>query len=278
MRNTKKASLFRKQKSKRKSKKRFGGESTTNDNITNIDISIFLFGLLQDSEFKTHVLDKNNNRIFLNTITYDKMNEQMDSNSPQYKNFANDMLYWLVVVNKYFLQSLLTLFFNSINDNDFFTSNNRSDIITNTLYTLLSKETNSNNDMEEIKKNNILLKIMYLGLTTMPDNKTKLKDIVSDVETIDDLKKDKEAINCILEYLIPNIHNNDKQRRFIYDGLTKDNNSYSGLGDYLYSMFKSFQELVPRTCYYKLSKVIFRKTFKPKNKPNIIVTNPLVQQ
>jgi hypothetical protein len=276
MRNTKKASLFRKQKSKRKSKKRFGGDSTTNDNITNIDISIFLFGLLQDSEFKTYVLDKNNNRIFLNTITYDKMNEQMDSNSPQYKNFANDMLYWLVVVNKYFLQSLLTLFYNSINDKDFFTSNNRSDIITNTLYTLLSKETNSNNDMEEIKKNNILLKIMYLGLTTMPDNKTKLKDIVSDVETIDDLKKDKEAINCILDYLIPNIHNNDKQRRFIYDGLTKDNNSYIGYSDYFYSMFKSFQELVPAKCYYKLSKVIFRKALKKQKQPDIIVTNPLV--
>ena len=227
MKNTQKAKQFSNRKSKnRKSKKRtIGGVGeqppepietdvctkkvdyrTTypKNDITNIEMLMFIIGLLGNTDFKSKVIDKNAG--YLNGITSDTIGTSFHYFDKQdYRVFLNYVIQWLLLdYNKDFFNSVLTVLSNSFERTYFFTNKDPFNVILFELDNTITQKTNDNATVNNVEINNniVLLKIILEVLTTIPNLSIALKSYFQNAYNITILHHYSNSIICILKTLI----------------------------------------------------------------------------
>jgi len=227
MKNTQKVKQFSNRKSKnRKSKKRtIGGVGeqppepietdvctkkvdyrTTylKNDITNIEMLMFIIGLLGNTDFKSKVIDKN--AVYLNKITSDTIGTSFHYfDNKEYRIFLNDVIQWLLLdYNQDIFNSFLTVLINSFERPDFLTNKDPFNVILFELDSIITKKINDNVTVNKVEINNniVLLKIILEVLTTIPNLSNALKMYFQNAENIKILNQYLSSIKCILKTLI----------------------------------------------------------------------------
>jgi hypothetical protein len=233
MKNTQKVKQFSNRKSKnRKSKKRtIGGVGeqppepietdvctkkvdyrTTylKNDITNIEMLVFIIGLLGDTDFKSKVIDKN--AVYLNSITSDTIGTSFNYfDKQEYRVFLNHIIQWLLLdYNQDFFNSVLTVLSKSFERPDFLTNKDPFNVILFELDSTITEKTNNNQNPQDnkvandplINNNIVLLKIILEVLTTIPNLSNALKSYFQNADNINILRQYLSSIKCILTKLI----------------------------------------------------------------------------
>jgi len=223
MKNTQKAKQFSNRKNRKSKKRMIGGEQPpepimtdictkkvdyrttylTND-ITNIEMLMFIIGLLGNTDFKSKVIDKNAG--YLNGITSDTIGTAFHYTvKKDYRVFLNHVIQWLLLdYNQDFFNSVLTVLINSFERPDFLTNKDPFNVILFELDSTITKKINDNATVNNVEINNniILLKIILEVLTTIPNLSIALKSYFQNADNIKILKEYLTSIKCILKKLI----------------------------------------------------------------------------
>lgn len=242
MKNTQKAKQFSNRKNRKSKKRTIGGVGeqppeppepiikdvctkkvdyrTTypKNNITNIEMLMFIIGLLGNTDFKSKVIDKNAG--YLNGITSDTIGTSFHYFDKQdYRVFLNDVIQWLLLdYNKDFFNSVLTVLSNSFERTYFFTNKDPFNVILFELDNTITQKTNDNATVNNVEINNniVLLKIILEVLTTIPNLSIALKSYFQHEDNIKVLKEYLTTIKCILKKLITmDIKNDTRVRELI---------------------------------------------------------------
>lgn len=240
MKNTQKAKQFSNRKNRKSKKRMIGGVGeqqlpepiikdvctkkvdyrTTypKNDITNIEMLMFIIGLLGNTDFKSKVIDKNAG--YLNGITSDTIGTAFHYTvDTHYRVFLNDVIQWLLLdYNKDFFNSVLTVLINSFERTDFFTNKDPFNVILFELDNTITQKTNDNATVNNVEINNniVLLKIILEVLTTIPNLSIALKSYFQNADNIKVLKDYLTTIKCILNKLITmDIKNDTRVRELI---------------------------------------------------------------
>jgi hypothetical protein len=249
MKNTQKAKQFSNRKNRKSKKRMIGGVGeqqlpepiikdvctkkvdyrTTypKNDITNIEMLMFIIGLLGNTDFKSKVIDKNAG--YLNGITSDTIGTAFHYNTvnTHYRVFLNDVIQWLLLdYNKDFFNSVLTVLSNSFERKDFLTNKDPFNVILFELDSTITKKINDNATVNNVEINNniVLLKIILEVLTTIPNLSIALKSYFQNADNITILHHYSNSMICILKTLITmDIKTNTNVRNLI-SGYFSDQN------------------------------------------------------
>ena len=185
----------------------YRGTYTEND-ISNIDMLLFVFKLLGNDSFRKRVIIPNAN--FLNSLTPDNFDTYFAMTNASFRTFLNNLIQWLLLdYNQVFFNSVLMVLIRSFERSDFFNNPDPFNVI---LYELDVMITENKVDID----NTTLLKIILEVLTVIPSLSMYFQMYFKNAENITRMKKYLDTILCILKQLIQmDIHKNEAVRELI---------------------------------------------------------------
>ena len=203
----------------------YRGTYMKND-ITNIEMLMFIIGLLDNADFKNKVIDTN--AVFLNGITSDTIGTAFHyTNNKEYRQFLNNVIQWILLdYNQDFFNSVLTVLTKSFERDDFFTNTDPFNVILFELDNTITKKTEDNRTVNNAQINNniVLLKIILEVLTTIPNLSNALKSYFQNADNINILRQYLSSIKCILKKLITmDIKTNTSVRNLITGYFSEQN-------------------------------------------------------
>lgn len=201
---------------KRKCKKFYGGVPSDTDivsiikthNIENVEIILFFIDFLKRTQIQ-NILIKYYTFINGIDIINNNLSQKLDfTNNDEYRKLINEIIQWFMLdYNKEFINSILTIIKNTLNDNDFLDEkteiNQKYNILLLNVSIIIDKfgSISNNNPIEdkETIEINVLLRIILkiLALSSVKENIMNV--IIKQMSTFIVLK---HTIICLLDYLI----------------------------------------------------------------------------